>query len=121
MLSRLEKVVIDELLRHTVCFFKQKTAYEMRISDWSSDVCSSDLLPAAGRSTMSRSSFAFDPLRERSGFARSSAPKEQPPRKLSGKRTARERRFWKAAAPGMFQPDVSHRRSKSSGHLSAGR
>src|SRR3546814_6009748 len=36
-------------------FFKQKTAYEMRISDWSSDVCSSDLQPmndasdAAGR------------------------------------------------------------------------
>src|SRR3546814_6735581 len=30
-------------------FFKQKTAYEMRISDWSSDVCSSDLLvPIAG-------------------------------------------------------------------------
>src|SRR3546814_7996143 len=28
-------------------FFKQKTAYEMRISDWSSDVCSSDLLERA--------------------------------------------------------------------------
>src|SRR3546814_15392438 len=28
-------------------FFKQKTAYEMRISDWSSDVCSSDLGPPA--------------------------------------------------------------------------
>src|SRR3546814_3328821 len=28
----------------SVFFFKQKTAYEMRISDWSSDVCSSDLL-----------------------------------------------------------------------------
>src|SRR3546814_346273 len=28
-----------------VFFFKQKTAYEMRISDWSSDVCSSDLTP----------------------------------------------------------------------------
>src|SRR3546814_3484963 len=27
----------------TFVFFKQKTAYEMRISDWSSDVCSSDL------------------------------------------------------------------------------
>src|SRR3546814_9393380 len=27
-------------------FFKQKTAYEMRISDWSSDVCSSDLITA---------------------------------------------------------------------------
>src|SRR3546814_7182220 len=29
-------------------FFKQKTAYEMRISDWSSDVCSSDLGAATG-------------------------------------------------------------------------
>src|SRR3546814_6694767 len=29
-------------------FFKQKTAYEMRISDWSSDVCSSDLLVTGG-------------------------------------------------------------------------
>src|SRR3546814_9690775 len=28
---------------YLVFFFKQKTAYEMRISDWSSDVCSSDL------------------------------------------------------------------------------
>src|SRR3546814_10886030 len=28
-------------------FFKQKTAYEMRISDWSSDVCSSDLFQAS--------------------------------------------------------------------------
>src|SRR3546814_6346171 len=31
------------LLFFVVFFFKQKTAYEMRISDWSSDVCSSDL------------------------------------------------------------------------------
>src|SRR3546814_2078142 len=30
-------------LHMVVLFFKQKTAYEMRISDWSSDVCSSDL------------------------------------------------------------------------------
>src|SRR3546814_1029089 len=30
-------------------FFKQKTAYEMRISDWSSDVCSSDLHVAVGQ------------------------------------------------------------------------
>src|SRR3546814_4972567 len=30
-------------------FFKQKTAYEMRISDWSSDVCSSDLPHLVGR------------------------------------------------------------------------
>src|SRR3546814_5887773 len=34
-------------------FFKQKTAYEMRISDWSSDVCSSDLgVAAAGKATV---------------------------------------------------------------------
>src|SRR3546814_2426337 len=34
-----------------VCFFffKQKTAYEMRISDWSSDVCSSDLRARCGQ------------------------------------------------------------------------
>src|SRR3546814_13225827 len=32
-----------------VVFFKQKTAYEMRISDWSSDVCSSDLRGAPGQ------------------------------------------------------------------------
>src|SRR3546814_4982678 len=45
-------------------FFKQKTAYEMRISDWSSDVCSSDLLAArarpieAGRGALSRAADA---------------------------------------------------------------
>src|SRR3546814_4924250 len=32
-------------------FFKQKTAYEMRISDWSSDVCSSDLTATCGQSS----------------------------------------------------------------------
>src|SRR3546814_2227554 len=35
-------------------FFKQKTAYEMRISDWSSDVCSSDLPAAAPQVTGER-------------------------------------------------------------------
>src|SRR3546814_9977287 len=34
-------------------FFKQKTAYEMRISDWSSDVCSSDLARRHGGSGLS--------------------------------------------------------------------
>src|SRR3546814_7640066 len=34
-----------------VFLFKQKTAYEMRISDWSSDVCSSDLVADGSRST----------------------------------------------------------------------
>src|SRR3546814_2782660 len=35
---------LDFLFCSFFFFFKQKTAYEMRISDWSSDVCSSDLL-----------------------------------------------------------------------------
>src|SRR3546814_3605586 len=38
--------VIDKIMLDLCFFFKQKTAYEMRISDWSSDVCSSDLLTA---------------------------------------------------------------------------
>src|SRR3546814_2417196 len=39
-------IVFSHCLIVDLCFFffKQKTAYEMRISDWSSDVCSSDLL-----------------------------------------------------------------------------
>src|SRR3546814_20511621 len=37
-------VAVWYLVRFRFFFFKQKTAYEMRISDWSSDVCSSDLL-----------------------------------------------------------------------------
>src|SRR3546814_17285186 len=34
-----------------ICLFKQKSAYEMRISDWSSDVCSSDRRFGDGKST----------------------------------------------------------------------
>src|SRR3546814_5504128 len=36
-------MVVFSVVRCLFFFFKQKTAYEMRISDWSSDVCSSDL------------------------------------------------------------------------------
>src|SRR3546814_4693179 len=43
-------VLISFCVLFFVFFFKQKTAYEMRISDWSSDVCSSDLdLERAGQ------------------------------------------------------------------------
>src|SRR3546814_9085720 len=40
------KMIVHAFSRSLFCFFffKQKTAYEMRISDWSSDVCSSDLV-----------------------------------------------------------------------------
>src|SRR3546814_16916191 len=44
-------------------FFKQKTAYEMRISDWSSDVCSSDLITkGAGRVSEVSARFTLDAL-----------------------------------------------------------
>src|SRR3546814_727912 len=42
-------------------FFKQKTAYEMRISDWSSDVCSSDLLPCSIGTAIAVPCFAVAP------------------------------------------------------------
>src|SRR3546814_1225949 len=44
-----------------VCFCKQKTAYEMRISDWSSDVCSSDLqFPAFGPENQGKPGYGAD-------------------------------------------------------------
>src|SRR3546814_6498375 len=45
-----------------IFFFKQKTAYEMRISDWSSDVCSSDLLLSRsfGRAALLAGDFSAD-------------------------------------------------------------
>src|SRR3546814_7652802 len=52
-------------------FFKQKTAYEMRISDWSSDVCSSDLAQAAASngplSTTTTSSSPFGTSEKKCG------------------------------------------------------
>src|SRR3546814_8400771 len=52
-------------------FFKQKTAYEMRISDWSSDVCSSDLTAASimKRSVASSRTLCQAPLRVSSALA----------------------------------------------------
>src|SRR3546814_16891918 len=47
-------------------FFKQKTAYEMRISDWSSDVCSSDLRRIA-RAGIGRGQIAFGHAAEQFG------------------------------------------------------
>src|SRR3546814_7116242 len=46
-----DSLLIAVWLLCLVFFFKQKTAYELRISDWSSDVCSSDLSAAGVAST----------------------------------------------------------------------
>src|SRR3546814_1527170 len=52
-------------------FFKQKTAYEMRISDWSSDVCSSDLMEPWHEESVENSSGASDiPLSQGCGLRR---------------------------------------------------
>src|SRR3546814_2985209 len=48
MVKQMCRIGIISFLFHFVFFFKQKTAYEMRISDWSSDVCSSDLVGRDG-------------------------------------------------------------------------
>src|SRR3546814_10415851 len=56
-------------------FVKQKTAYEMRISDWSSDVCSSDLLAREGPGTRVRGAApAGSQMRHR----RTDAPRQHP-------------------------------------------
>src|SRR3546814_6185104 len=51
-------------------FCKQKTAYEMRISDWSSDVCSSDLLFRGARGTAPGTGWPVDGGRPRADPAR---------------------------------------------------
>src|SRR3546814_15918856 len=50
-------------------FFKQKTSYEMRISDWSSDVCSSDLLGLLRHRIHHRPAAPRRRLMEQAGFA----------------------------------------------------
>src|SRR3546814_20458447 len=67
-------------------FFKQKTAYEMRISDWSSDVCSSDLLLSEKLRLVIGALFflhLFDRLRARRGIG-GRALLEIPPARVPG-------------------------------------
>src|SRR3546814_4132014 len=61
--------------------FKQKTAYEMRISDWSSDVCSSDLAGGAERAGGGGNTdpgVVHRPLRRRAGGAAAGQPRLRP-------------------------------------------
>src|SRR3546814_11482200 len=93
-------------------FFKQKTAYEMRISDWSSDVCSSDLpLSAASRSAVAN---VIRPKALAPNWKRLIERLRQTDR-CSGRRTASE-----------WLPDLSKARpttiprQSSPGHLTSG-
>src|SRR3546814_20589791 len=69
--------------------FKQKTAYEMRISDWSSDVCSSDLSDKP-------TSLRISPLQGREGEP--GLPKTKRPRKSAG-----------ACVSNIFRPRLTRR------------
>src|SRR3546814_3788372 len=72
-------VIVDAFIGFfMIFFFKQKTAYEMRISDWSSDVCSSDLLGHLVHATNSFTALALPsagcgPGADRANCARAAA------------------------------------------------
>src|SRR3546814_11137477 len=87
-----------------VFFFKQKTAYEMRISDWSSDVCSSDL-PAR---VINIGSIAALWAKSSSAYAYSAAKGglHQLTRALASDLT-RQRINVNAVAPGFFPSDMT--------------
>src|SRR3546814_10242187 len=90
--------------------FKQKTAYEMRISDWSSDVCSSDLCPI-----LHRQSLTDGPLRQRHAVAMtyprnhlvpSGPPHLQKPGKSPGHPRFRTKSRTDNARPGTKRPEA---------------
>src|SRR3546814_5759235 len=96
-------------------FFKQKTAYEMRISDWSSDVGSSDLSKPKARPTTSRAIAT-----RRRGFASGAARRSTPPtskRSVHGS-TGPTPAFRPDASPLPFALSLSKGRSRSEEHTS---
>src|SRR3546814_4415427 len=78
-------------------FFKQKTAYEMRISDWSSDVCSSDLIKGTdhdaggGSADDAERRYAVQP-REREGRFSASGGRRDPRQRDGDRRQRRDRK-----------------------------
>src|SRR3546814_5515355 len=79
-----------------IFFFKQKTAYEMRISDWSSDVCSSDLdLLARGPDVAARRLQALDADAAPRRSPASTPPRRNRPACASGSARSEERRVGK--------------------------
>src|SRR3546814_4878045 len=80
---------------YKIFFFKQKTAYEMRISDWSSDVCSSDLQTKLGEipETLKRSMYFLprrtvdDDLKGVTSLMQSMPEETTAPKKQTAKKT----------------------------------
>src|SRR3546814_2436551 len=82
----LVRFVCVMFLLFQLCFFKQKTAYDVRISDWSSDVCSSDL---DGRSLQVSSRPVCDESRE--SFQETEGEPEETGRKRDGRRKGKRK------------------------------
>src|SRR3546814_14131088 len=78
-------------------FFKQKTAYEFRISDWSSDVCSSDLRPAVPAAAPPDT----DPRSAHRAAVPPAAHRRQPPSRVPARPSSR---YQPAAVPGRTPP-----------------
>src|SRR3546814_2320100 len=94
-----------------VFFFKQKTAYEMRISDWSSDVCSSDLAAEVQLVLQAPGHHEVHPWRVALGIAdqldQRGLPGHQPPAQLGEGETALQ---------GDPAPAAGHRRVQLQAH-----
>src|SRR3546814_3868147 len=75
-------------------FFKQKTAYEMRISDWSSDVCSSDLLERRSDADIMRGDGRRDPARRSGAQLVADPPGKALPRRRIPQHLCRCRGQW---------------------------
>src|SRR3546814_1019472 len=88
-MSVVDVCLFNNLYYLVVCFFKQKTAYEMRISDWSSDVCSSDLVSRLGRPDLRAPCHGCPCRARRRGWCRAGAP---PPGGTAGHRCRSEER-----------------------------
>src|SRR3546814_3459113 len=100
-----------------IFFFKQKTAYEMRISDWSSDVCSSDL---TGLPISTEGSSRGSRVRPQARATAKTRNRTTGTRKAA-RHGLRERRFDSAvrevsliiAPPAMVEEEVLHERSRA--------
>src|SRR3546814_8994051 len=90
---------VDVLLFVYIFFFKQKTAYEMRISDWSSDVCSSDLF------------LQHDIAFQRGTFAAAIFPWPGDPQQPGRAEHAAERGIGRGPAIGQTHPMARRRRT----------
>src|SRR3546814_4562939 len=85
--------------------YKQKTAYEVRINDWSSDVCSSDLIASQDRGRTRPRDRHAGRVAELQAVSRSSAAE----RRECARRHCRRRRADRAAAKGQVMARVMQR------------